>query len=80
MKEMSNEEYWAQWGGLHVCPQPKCKSEEVPLSTMEHEEGTDYFFSCAVCHWSWYVAVYNDGSEPVANDAGWFYGEEGKEE
>jgi hypothetical protein len=47
---------------------------------MEHEEGTDYFFSCAVCHWSWYVAVYNDGSEPVANDAGWFYGEEGKEE
>lgn len=76
---MNDDEYWAQWGGLHVCP--KCKNEEIPLSTTEHDEGKDCFFSCAKCHWSWYVAVYDDdGSEPVANDVGWFYGEEGKGE
>ena len=60
-----------------------CGEWEIPLSEMDGgEEGlTDYFFSCANCNWSWYVAIRTDeheeGMSVSTEPAGWFYGERG---
>ena len=45
------------------------------MSSMPHCYGVDYFFSCAKCDWSWYVAQYDNGDKPIVTDAGYFYGE-----
>mgnify|MGYP003121019150 CR=1 FL=1 len=51
----------------------KCRQHEIPMSIMPHCYGVDYFFSCAKCDWSWYVAEYDNGDEPIVTDAGYFY-------
>ena len=67
-----------RYNGNDVCI--KCESHEIPLSRMPHCDGEDVFFSCSQCHWSWYVALYDNGDEPVITDDGYFYDTRGEEE
>ena len=61
----------------------ECGAWEIPMSEMDGGEIglTDYFFSCADCNFSWYVAIrtneHEDGPSVGSEDAGWFYGERG---
>ena len=56
-----------KYEGHHICIE--CGSDEIPVSSTDGgEEGlTDYFFSCAECDFSWYVAVRTDEHEDGAS-------------
>ena len=62
-----------RYNGNDICI--KCGEHEIPLSSMPYCFGVDYYFSCSQCHWSWYVAVYDNGDKPVMTDDGYFYGD-----
>jgi hypothetical protein len=70
-----------KWEGHDICIE--CGNKEIPTSEMDGGEIglTDYYFTCADCHWSWYVAVrtdeYEDGPSVGFTPEGWFYGKRG---
>jgi len=72
---------FGQFEGHDKCLE--CGNIEIPMSSTDGGEVglTDYFFSCAECHSSWYVAKrteeHEEGPSIDSEDAGWFYGEKG---
>lgn len=66
MKDFEADEikiYNPKFKGQDICVE--CGSSEIPLSEMDGGEIglSDYYFSCAECDFSWYVAVRTDEHE-----------------